>query len=296
MAETLGAFRRRVGRMIRILTTATTTSGGAATFVAETLLDHFPNDNDLNGLFVYDVDAENWRLVIDWIASTFTGTVNRNFDDAISAEAIEIYRSFDPDEIDDAITDALVEVYSYIATIVVDTSLSGVANQHEYTIPSSIRDLERMRGGIVEYEMVTTQTTYPYQKILGWTTRDVRTVSGNNTLLIPPQEEVPDGRTIRLIGLGEISLPANDAASFALENDQLRLLAWKVAEILYRDYAPQFSGKEQKFAAARAGIYSQLFEVNKDRMAAILIPENIKAADLSVGVVRDLAQNTPVAG
>ncbi len=288
MAETKAVFRRRVGRLIRIVTQATASGGSADTFVAESLLDHFPADDDLTGMFVYDVGESNWRRVSDWAASTFTGTVNRDFDNNIANDdLLEIYSTFSPDEIDDALGDALEEVYPYIAETVIDTSLSGSTSVYEHTIPATIRDLSRMYGGSAAYQIDTNQATYPYQSLIGWTVRDDRSGGGSYTLVVPPGEQVPADRTIRLVGMAPVSNPSTDASSITLESDTLRLLSWKVAEILWRDYAPQADGRDLAHANQRAQTYAGLYDSAKDRMGQVLDPTNIR--DNNFGTFIDLA-------
>lgn len=287
MAETKAVFRRRIGRLLRILVRTTASGGSANTFIAESLLDFFPADDDLDGFNIYDVGESNWRRIEGWDASVFTGTVSRDFtNDITNNDVLEIYSTFNPDEIDDALEDALDEVYPYIAQTIEDTSLSGGTSTYEFTIPSTIRDLSRMYGGSASYQINTNQATYPYQSLIGWTVRDNRGAGGNYTLVVPPGEQVPTDRTIRLVGLAPVGYPATDAASIILESDTLRLLSWKVAEILWRDYAPQADGRDLAHANQRSQTYAGLYERAKDQMGQVLDPSNIR--DVSFGTFIDL--------
>ena len=292
MAETKAAFRRRVGRMLRILTTATATGGGADTFIAASLLDHFPTDDDMVDAAIYSTDKSAWRRCSAWDASTFTGTVNRAWASAISTDALEIYNTFNPDELDAALQDALTEAYPYLATQVVNTSLVGVLSQYEYTIPSAITDLNRMLGGKVEVEWDTAVATYPYKEVRGWTTRDTRmgNASGAHTLIIPPAELPAVDSTIRLTGLGVLSYPSADATSIALPEEALRLLAYKVCEVIWRDYAPQATGRDRDYANAQAQKYTAQFDRYKDMFGIWLEPTAMRDTNLSSGLDLALAR------
>ena len=292
MAETKAAFRRRVGRMLRILVTATATSGGGSSFVAASLLDHFPTDDDMVDAAIYSATQSTWRRCSAWVASTFTGTVNRTFPIAIGTDALEVYNTFNPDELDAALQDALTEAYPYLATQVVNTSLIGVVSQYEYTIPSTITDLNRMLGGKVEAEVDTAVSTYPYQEVRGWTTRDTRmgNASGAHTLIIPPAEMPGVGNTIRLTGLGVLPYPSTDATSIPLSEEALRLLAYKVCEVIWRDYAPQATGRDRDYASSQAQKYAAQYDRYKDMFGIWLEPTAMQNMNLTSGLDLALAR------
>lgn len=273
MAETKAAFRRRVGRILQILRTGTTSgTGTTTTFIAIALTDYYPADDSLNGASVYDVAASEWRRVTDWVASTGTGTVNRAYTNSqASARSIEVYEQFTPQDVDDAILMAMTESYPYVATRVVNESLVGIANQYEYTVPSTIRDLERTRGGRVQWQINTATTTFPYADAEHW---DVRTSGSAQTLTLPDANAMT-GRTIRLIGWGVPSFPATDATSIDLEEDVLQLLAFKVAEIAWRT-GPRLTGRDAEFAQAMSSYYGQKFDEHKDTWGVKMVPGKLQ--------------------
>lgn len=270
MAETKAAFRRRIGNMLGILTATTATSNGAADFttvVSTNLLDNFPNDEDATGAVIYRVLDATWRRIASWTAgNTATATMSRAFATPLvaSAEAIELYTNFTPDVIDNALKLALTECYPYIAAEVVDTSLSIVANQFEYTIPTTIRDLNQTNGATVEFQINTSITTFPYQRLSNW---KVRTAAGAHTLVLPIPLP-PIGRTLRLCGLGILSYPATDTTSIPLLEDNLQLVAYKTAEILYRQ--TNAASPDDTFNQTQAAMYNKLFEDFKDRFGTIV--------------------------
>lgn len=276
MAETKAAFRRRLGRLLRILNTGTTTSDGTTlSFVALTLTDFFPSDDNLKGAFVYDVTGAEWRVVREWVGDTGTAVVNRAYTaPQLTGRALEVYSQFSPQELDESLQQALVEAYPYITTRVMDTSLTVIANQYNYAVPSTIRDLERMRGGRVQWQQNTAIATFPYADFEHWEVLE----SGSTKTLVIPGISGKTNRTIRLIGWGIQSYPATDAVSIDLEDDSLQLLAYKAAEIIWRA-GPNLSGKDAQFAAGMSGIYRALFDANKDSWGVKMVPTRMEGPD-----------------
>lgn len=273
MAETKAAFRRRLGRLLSILRTATTSgTGDTNTFIAVSLTDHYPSDDSLNGASVYDVTGAEWRRVTDWLASTGTGDVNRVFSASqASGRAIEIYEQFTPDDLDFALQMAVTECYPYVATRVVDTTLLGIANQYEYTVPAAIRDLERMRGGRVQYEVNEAVSTFPYADLATWEVRQ----SGETQTLVLPSVSGMVGRTIRLIGWGIPAYPSTDATSIPLEEDTLQLLAYKAAEIAWRS-GSRTPGRDAEFSTVMAQRYEEQFTKMRDVWGVKMVPGSLR--------------------
>jgi hypothetical protein len=269
MSETKAAFRRRLARLLVILHTGTTSEAGTTlSVVCLPLIDHYSEDDSMNGSSIYDVTGTEWRRVSSWLASSGTAAVNRAFTASqASGRAIEVYEQFTPDELDDALRMALDEAYPYVAEEIVDTSLTGIASQYEYTVPNTIRDLSRMRGGKVQYEIDTAVTTFPYADIDYW---DVRPASGSQTLVLP-NAGFYVGRTLRLTGWGAPTYPATDATLLPLPADNLTLLAFKAAQIAWRS-GPGLSGRDEEFARAMSSHYEKLFEANKDLWGVKMVP------------------------
>jgi hypothetical protein len=278
MAETKAAFRRRLARLIRILRTGTTSgTGDFDTVVCLPLIDHYPVDDALTGSSLYDVTGSEWRRVSDWVASTGTATVQRAFTATqASGRAIEIYEQFSPDDLDDALRMALDEVYPYIATEVVDQTLTVIADQHDYNMPAAIRDVERMLGGKVEWEHDEPHSLYA--EFQGWT---YRTSSGSRTIMLPNIAGTV-GRNIRVTGLGVLTFPSTDATSISLDSDTLQLLAYKAAEIVWRT-GPGLTGRDAEFADAQSKRFAELYEMKKDAWGVIVRPSKLRGpADVAI--------------
>jgi len=271
MAESAAVFRLRIGRLTNSAQTFTTSSAGDAggvTLVSTALLDHFIGNDMGVGRYFYHTTADEWRRATDFDLSTSKVTVSRTFttDPVANSVAFEMYRNFNPDEIDNAVTAALEESYPYIATKVVDETLTGVADTYTYTIPSNILELNRLMGAKVSFVINTGTASYPYRRVNRWIVR-------GTTLQI--FELIPAGRTIRLEG--------TDVALLSEINDvtTLRLLAYKTAEILYRA-AAQPTNEDHVFAAAQAEKFETLFDAKKD-VWGILV-DTSQLDDLRIGV------------
>ena len=276
MAETKAAFRRRLGRLLHILRTATTSGTGTTTsFIAVSLTDFYPSDDTLNGAAVYDVTGAEWRTVTDWVGASGTGTVNRAYTASqASGRAIEVYEQFTPTDLDDAMQQAFAEVYPYIVGRLVDTSITVSASTYSYTIPSTIRDLERMRGGRVQWEVNTAVSTEPYGDIEHWEVRE----SGSTKTLQLFDISGKVGKTIRLIGWGTLTYPSTDATSIDLEDDTLQLLAYKCAEIAWRT-GPSLTGRDAEFAQKMSAYYHALYEAQKDSWGVKMAPTPMESPD-----------------
>lgn len=276
MAETKAQFRARLGRLLQVYRSSTLSSSGTTTtFICLPLTDYYPANDSLNGASVYDTAASEWRRVTDWVAATGTATVNRAYSNSqASARTIEIYEQFTPDDLDDALRQALTEAYPYVATRVVDTSLTGVSGQYEYTVPTTIRDLERMRGGRVQWQVNTAIATFPYADASHW---EVRT-SGTTQTLVLPDANAMAGRTIRLIGWGIPTYPSTDATSITLEEDVLQLLAYKAAEIAWRT-GPRATGRDAEFAGLMSNSFATRFKERQDQWGVRMVPGNLSTPD-----------------
>lgn len=277
MAETKAQFRQRLARVLNIMHTATTSgTGSTTTVVALSLVDYYPVNDTLNGSFIYDVSASEARRVSDWDASTGTATVSRAFSNSQSSgRSIVVFEQFTPEDLDNALLMALTETYPYIVGRVVDTSLTGVANQYEYTVPSTIRELSRMRGGSVAYQVNTAASTFPYARINHW---EVRESGGGSKTLVIEDIRGAVGRTLRLIGWGVLSYPSTDATTIDLEEDTLQLLAWKAAEITWRT-GPRLTDRDAEFAKTMSSYWAEQYESHKDTWGVRMLPEKLESPD-----------------
>lgn len=276
MAETKAAFRRRVGRLLHTYHTGTTTAGTASTTVGFVLpwVDIFPGDDVIVGQFVYDTAAFESRRVSAWNSTTGRYTVSRAFTNSQdSGRTIEIFEQFSPQDIDDALQQALDEVYPYIVSRVVDTSLTVIAEQYEYTVPTTIRDLERLRGGRVQWQVNSGVSTFPYDDFEHW---EVRESGGASKTLLLHNIAGRVGRTIRLIGWGNLTFPATDTTSIDLEPDTLQLLAFKVAEICWRT-GPSLTGRDADVADRNSARWAALYMANRDSWGVRMAPTTLES-------------------
>ena len=268
MSETRAVFRRRVARMMGMVTEVTTSAASTAAdkFISEEVLDYFPTGNALVGMAAYIVPAEEWRRVSAWTETTHVAQVTRDYSDIPANNSkIEIYRTFLPPELDEAINGAIEEAYPYLAEKVVDTSITVQADVYEYALPPTIRDLHPVLGGQVEWEQNTLIETFPYRSVIRW---DIRFSSTLGTLKLYDIRGLL-GRTLRLVGLGQLAQPESDSDVIELNADGLRLLSYKAAELLYRS-APDDDNRDRQFYRESEAKYAALFEVNKDRLGVIL--------------------------
>lgn len=298
MSEAKAAFRLRIGRLLRIVTEVTTSADGevgGSQVVAIELTDHFLSSGDLEGQRIWVAsDGGEARRIAVYEPTSGETKLTRPFstNPIVASTDIIVYMDFTPDDIDRALEQALSEVYPYLAQVLVDESLTTIAGQHEYTIPATILDLEPMLGGRVLVEDNTGVSTWPYAAVPNWSTRrTVATAGSTYTLLIPPHI-IPNSRTLRLIGLGELANPATDAALIPLESQQLVLLSYKVVEVLFRN-APVSGSQDKTFAEGMEGKYRGLYEGNKDEWAQVLVLSGVEGF---VPLDLPLAFNFPAAG
>lgn len=269
MAESKGAFRRRLGRLLRVLTVGETSSAGSTTVaIAIGLTDKFGSDDTLNGSALYDVLGQEWRVVTDWLASNGTATVNRAYSTTqASGRDIEVYEQFSPDDLDDALKMALDEAYAYIVLDIIDESNEIEANTYEYPIPSSMRDFTRTAGAKVSYSTNPDVETWPRTYLSDWT---VRTDGETYTLVLPTIAGLI-GKTLRLEAKGVPTFPATDTARLSFRSDTLQLLAFKAAEIVWRT-GPSLSGRDADFAANQEMKWGSEFDKHRDEWGTMLEP------------------------
>lgn len=277
MATTKAAIRLRAARRLGLVDTITTTSAGHAdghTFVATGLLDNFPTS--LSEMWVYDPDQEESRRIINYDEPEGIAFVNRPFTAQInSADTLYIFRRFSPAAFDQALEQAVEDVYPYLFQRIVDTSLTTAAETYEYTIPASIRDLERMLGGKVEMQVRTDDADYPYVPLRMWETREaVTTASSSYTLVIHPDELVA-GRTLRLRGIAPLAYPAGEADTVPVDAPQVNLLVFMVIANLYATTYGAPEGDSNR-ASGIEGRYRTLFETMRDQWGMTLDPEDIR--------------------
>lgn len=292
MSETKAAFRRRVGRLTRTLAaTATQSAGSTTTGTAAALLDYFPFADDMNNCAVYDLTQSEWRRVSDWDATTFTYTANRAFTATTTTHAIEVYKGFTPADLDEALQQALTEVYPYIAAMIEDESITVAQQVYTYTIPATIRELTRMLGGKVEVRVVSAGTGFPFQEIPRWDVRKTRSAAGveaHKLQLFNLSGLV--GEVLRLTGLGHLTFPTTDATLIPLDEDGLQLLAYKTSEILWRN-SLEADGTDIQRAEAKAQQFRQLYDQYKDVFGDILKPSRLNDPSFGGFGPLALAQN-----
>lgn len=289
MSETKAAFRLRVARRLGLVTEVTTTSVGLAngkSAVSLELADHFTSQASMEGKFVKDNTQTEWRRGIAYTPASGTISFGRGFTAQVAdTTAIEVYDTFSPTDYDEALRAAIEEAYPYLAQLIVDTSVTLAANTYEYTIPSTILDLERMLGGKVERQHNTSVATYPYDEVLNWTTRHTQlTASQTYQLVVPVEEHITD-RVLRITGLGLLVYPAADTDSLPLDSTGLNLLAYLTTAKLY-SRAQNVGSEDRGFAEAQEQKYIGLWERFKDVWGDILDPTSMPRSD--TGGVGDL--------
>lgn len=276
MAESKGAFRRRLGRLLTILTEATTTADGdTSTIICDDLADFFTSDDTLDGSAIYDVDAEEWRVVDSWIAATATATMLRAFSNSmVAGRDIEVYEQFTPRDLDNALKMALDEAYSYIVIKLVDESNVVEADTYEYPVPDVFRDFSRMAGCKVTWSPNEDIETYPRVEIPDWTTR----YNGESMVLVLPTIQGLIGKTLRLEGPGVPGFPSSDGSLLPFRSDTLQLLAFKAAEVAWRT-GPGLSGKDAEFAQNQEIKWATKFEEKRDAWGTDLYPTRFPDAN-----------------
>ena len=284
MSETKANFRLRVARALGIVEEVTTTSAGdsgGTTFVSAEMADKQPllTGNE----WALDVTQGETRKIVGYQPTETMAVVNRAYTAQVAnSTSMQLYKRFSPSDIDEALRLALKASYPYIASVVVDTSITMADDTYEVAIPSTITDLERMLGARVQVEVDTNVATYPYADMQRWTTREAAAAAGESyTLLIHPSEHI-SGRTVRLIGLGPITFPATEAATLPLPETALELLALMTISKLYGRTAGVPSGDLQH-AGAMMAQYQGLYDQFKDAWAITLDPGNLLDTHSGVG-------------
>lgn len=272
MSESKGAFRRRLGRLLNVLTESTTTdTGDTETVICEDLSDYFPSDDTMSGAAIYDVDGEEWRVVDTWTAATGTAGMLRAFTNSMSSgRDIEVYEQFTPRDLDNALRMAMDEAYSYIVIKIIDESNEVEADVYEYPIPDNFREFSRMAGCKVSWSPNEDIETYPRVYISDWDVRD----DGETKTLILPSVQGLIGKTLRLEGPGIPTYPASDGSLLPFRSDTLQLLAFKAAEITWRT-GPGLSGKDAEFAQNQEIKWATKFEEKRDQWGTDLYPTRL---------------------
>lgn len=273
MSTTKANFRLSVARRLGVVKSITTSSDGDAsgnTFVAVGLLDNFPTD--LAEIWVYDPTQLEARRIVNYDEPEGICLVNRPFSAQVASGAtLYIFRRFSPENYDDALRQAVEDCYPYLAQKVVDTSLTTVANQYDYTIPATIKSMERMDGATVEIEVTPGK---PYVELRLWDTRTVLTTSTQSYTLVLNPHEFLAGKTLRLTGLAPLAYPAADSDSLPIDAPQTTLLSLMVIKALYEQVqgAP---GGDANAAAQREGKYLAEYERYKDAWGIVLDPTDL---------------------
>jgi len=275
MSTTKAAFRLATAQRVGLVSTFTTTSAGDSggnTFIALGLQDVFPDE--LTDMWVMDINGVE-RVIVNYDVAEGIAFVNRPFSAQVaSGVTLYIYRRFAPSDFDNALRLALDDVYPYLAQLLVDTSVETVAGTYEYTVPTTIRDLERMMGGLVEIEVNTVEATYPYRELRMWDTRRSTTAY---TLTLNPREFVAE-RTLRITGLAPLPFPSTEATAMLLDSPQTTLLQYATLYNLYS--TAQGAPKGDKTAAAQMEAkYRALYDQNKDVWGLILRASDLKSND-----------------
>lgn len=274
MSESKAAFRRRLGRLLNILTPATTSDDGStSSFIAQSLVNVFTNDDTMNGAAVYDVDGEEWRVVEDWIVSSATGTVTWAYSNSMTeGRDIEVYEQFTPQNLDDALRMALDEAYQYITVSLVDESIEVEAQTYEYVLPESIRDFSRIAGAKVTWSTNPNVETWPRNLLYDWEVRN----DGETQTLVLPNIAGLIGKTLRLEAKGVPAYPTADGSLLPFRSDTLQLLAFKAAEIAWRT-GPGLSGRDAEFAANQEMKWAAKFDEKRDEWGTPLVPATFES-------------------
>lgn len=274
----LATLRRALGTLIRSRIQVTTSGAGSTTEIVAAKLDDYITRPQLAQQYYAHIKAQGeWRRVTDYSDASFTATVNRAYTNTVgSGTVVDFYRYFNPDELDRALQDAGVECYPYLFDHVVDESLTTAETTWEYTIPSTIVDLRREWGGKVLWEWDTANATHPYRPVNTWR---VRTDGLTRTLVIE-HETLPTNRTIRLEGIGYVDVPTADDDTINLSEEQVKLLLFKAAEILYRT-SPSTGPQDRAFSEAQAQLWERKYMEHRDIWGDSFSPGNLYSAAMA---------------
>lgn len=277
MTTTKADFRLACARRVGLVVPVTTTAAGAAdgsTFVAAGLIDQFPTD--VTDKWVYRPGTSETRRIVAHDVPDSIAAVDRPFATQVADQTqLYVFKRFTPTEFDDALRDALNDVYPYLAQVIVDESLTLSQDTYEYTIPSAIRDLDRMMGGKVSLKVDTNVASYPYVEMRAWDTRRaITTASQSFKLVVHPSEHI-SGRTVRLEGLGPLAYPATDSDSIPLDAPELDLLVYMTLANLYAASQGAPYGDTGASGALEAK-YRAMFEKEKDVKGLVLEPTQLK--------------------
>lgn len=275
-AETKAAFRRRVSRLYKGVIQVTPTASTTTTLTIAALADYFPAASSMGGCSIYELALKEWRRVSDWNPTTGVVTVGRAYTSAPgTSDVVDVYRRFNPHDIDDAIQQACTASYPDIAVTVVDESIvigddplttntTADKKWYTYVLPSTIRDLNPLMGGKVSYEINTADATHPYAPVTHW---DVRMSLGVQTLQLFGR--YPTGRKLRLEGRGILPYPSQDNDLILLPLDTLQLLAYKTAAILFGTQ-PINASEDNALDLAFEQRFTSMYEANKDRWGTVV--------------------------
>lgn len=158
-------------------------TGGSTTTLIDTV-QRLESDDNFNGmtLFVLDGDNENLtRRITDFVQSTATLTVGA-FSNAMAAGDRYMISQAVREDLVQAINAALTDIGDVTQ---VDSSLTVVDNQTEYSLPSGV-------SGVVRVEVANSANAdYDYQRVHNW-----REIDGS--LYFTDELGYTAGRTIRL--------------------------------------------------------------------------------------------------
>ena len=79
------------------------------------------------------------------------------------------------------------------------------------------------------------------------------------------------GKTLRLIGLGNLDFPATDATSIPLTEAELELMATKVCEVIWRPSATE-AATDRSFMQDRSQFWGQKYDALKDILGTTIPP------------------------
>jgi hypothetical protein len=145
---TLATLRQNIGKLTGTYVSGSTTTNITANnhVIDSKLANIFYNDDELNNLYWLWLSTTNnasvERTISDHAYSTGTITIRGSALVAETAsQSFELHK-FKPSDIMDAINRASIKEYDTIYKEVEDTTLSTVANQTTYSLPSTVRDVD----------------------------------------------------------------------------------------------------------------------------------------------------------
>lgn len=271
----LATIRQRVGKKLRDMVIAVTTSAGNTTTanINNVEVTRFADDH-FNNWFINNTSDLSWSQVSDFVQSGGAFTVSPAMSGNGNAENIELTRRWTPTEYREAINTAILQVYPHLHAKILNTSLRTQAatageNTMRYQYPGDILSLKKVEIEADPDVYTENERGYPWREVAFVPVQD------GNTRYFELRRPLPSDRRLRLWGEAPLQLLYADTDWVEVGFPEVDLITFMACHNLFASLPNDAASSDIARYEQQAKYYLGMFGAYKENFGQGRMPQRV---------------------